>query len=100
MLFSAVSVLGSRAGSVASPVSGCPGCAWVWRPVYRPRGSIRSGCSLALALPAGVSPSVVAEALLAVFPGVRVRARRHRGRWFLRVRGSRLFAVACWFASR
>lgn len=99
MFFSAVSVLGSRAGSVASPVSGCPGCAWVWRSAYRPRGSVRSGRSLALALPVGVSPSRVAGALHRVFPGVRVRARRWRGRWFLRVRGPRLVAVACWFSS-
>ncbi len=96
--FSAVSVLGSRAGSVGSPVAGCPGCAWVWRPVYRPAGSIRSGRSLALALPATASPAFAVAALRLYFPHVRVRVRRWRGRWFLRVRGESLFAVACWFS--
>ena len=97
MFFSASSVLGSRSGSVGSPVAGCRGCAWVW--------SVRSRSaapSLALALPVGSAAlaSSFAAACAARF-GVAVSVRRFGGRVFLRVRGSRsvLRAVAAWWSS-
>ena len=98
--FSASSVLGSRSGSVGVAVSGCPRCAWVWVPAYRPGGSVRAGLSLALAVPSGLAFAPLAFALAAAFPAVRVSVRFWRGRVFLRVRGSSLFAVACWWAGR
>ena len=83
--FSASRVLGSRPGSVGVGVAGCPGCAWVWR-----RGA---AVSLAVALPSVVSRGIASGLLVsrAVWlPGVSsVSLRSHRGRVFLRVRGSR-----------
>lgn len=96
--FSASSVLGSRAGSVGVGVAGCPGAAWVWVPSYRPLGSVRSGVSLALAVPQGVAFAPLAAALARSFPALRVSVRFWRGRVFLRVRGSGLFAVAVWWS--
>lgn len=98
--FSAASVLGSRPGSVGVRVSGCPGAAWVWRPAYRPGGSVRAGRSLALAVPRGLSAAAVGAQLLATFPGHSFRVRAHGGRVFLRVRGTRLYAVASLFSAR
>lgn len=97
-LFSAASVLGSRPGSVGVGVTGCQGAAWVWHPAHRPGGSVRAGVSLALAVPSLACPRAVARAVAAAFPALRVSVRVWRGRWFVRVRGSGLFACACWFA--
>ena len=96
-LFSASSVLGSRLGSVGVGVSGCVGCAWVWN--QRARFAVPS---LALSLPLGV-PRVSAFAAAVEIGetfGVPVSVRSFRGRFFLRVRGSRsvLLAVARWWA--
>lgn len=97
MFFSASRVLGSRSGSVGSPVSGCRGCAWVWSSRCR-----SAAPSLALAL----SPSSARFArsfagVAASRFGVSVSVRSFGGRVFLRVRGSRplLRAVAVWWAS-
>jgi len=97
VFFSASLVLGSRAGSVGSPVAGCRGCAWVWSARCR-----SAAPSLALAVP------VASAALAAAFAagcaarfGVAVSVRSFGGRVFLRVRGSRslLRSVAAWWSS-
>jgi hypothetical protein len=91
-IFSAGSVLGSRAGSVGVGVSGCTGCAWVWR-----RGAAPS---LALAIPAHGSARLCSRSVALVFSGVSVSVRVVRGRAFVRVRGARatLAAVAAWWS--
>lgn len=99
-LFSASSVIGTRPGTVGVRVSGCPGTAWVWRPAYRPGGSIRAGRSLALWVPASASsPAACAVAVARRWPGHTCHLRRSAsGRSFLIVRGPSLFAVACWWS--
>lgn len=97
MFFSASHFIGSRAGSVGSPVAGCPGAAWVWSVRCR-----SAAVSLALALPVGASRGSgvsVASAVSSRF-GVSASVRCHRGRVFVRVRGSRavLRSVAVWFS--
>ncbi len=96
MFFSAAAVLGSRLGSVGSPVAGCPGAAWVWS-VRHP-----SAFTLALALPPRASRGAARALAVSVSRrfGVSCAVRRHRGRWFVRVRGSRpvLLSVARWFS--
>ena len=96
-LFSASRVLGSRVGSVGVGVAGCFGCAWVWN--QRARFAARS---LVLAVPAGVPrcSAVAAASELGQVFGVPVAIRCYRGRFFLRVRGSRelLLAVAGWWS--
>lgn len=94
MIFSAVSVFGSRRGSVGCPVSRCVGCFWVWRRGFAP--------TLALVVsPAASSCVRVFASVCASRFGVTVSVRRHRGAVFLRVRGSRssLLAVARWWSS-
>ena len=96
-LFSASSVLGSRAGSVGVGVAGCPGCAWVWC-VRSPSVPV----SLALVFPGPPSvfvPGSVAH-LPRLFPGVSVTTRVWRGRAIVRVRGSLplLRSVASWWS--
>ena len=96
-LFSASSVLGSRVGSIGVGVASCFGCAWVWNQRAR-----FAAPSLALALPVG-SPQLSAFSAageIAQEFGVSVSVRVWRGRFFLRVRGSRsvLLAVARWWA--
>lgn len=92
-LFSAVQILGSRAGSVAVGVSGCVGCAWVWRRGFAP--------SLALAIPAHGSAGLCSRSVALSFSGVSVSVRVVGGRSFVRVRGARatLAAVAAWWSS-
>lgn len=96
MFFSAAAVLGSRLGSVGSPVSGCPRAAWVW--------SVRHPApfTLALALPPRSNRAAARAVAVSVSRrfGVSCAVRFHRGRWFVRVRGSRpvLLSVARWFA--
>ena len=96
-LFSASSVLGSRLGSVGVGVSGCFGCAWVWN--QRARFAVPS---LALALPAGAShfSAFCAAGEIAQEFGIPVAVRSFRGRFFLRVRGSRsvLLGIARWWS--
>ena len=92
--FSASKVLGSRSGSVGVGVSGCPGCAWVWRG--------KRELSLALRVPVGVSLSTVLARCSLSF--VSVSIRRHGKRVFLRVRGpqpvlhalARVYSTAYW----
>ena len=98
-LFSAASVLGSRVGSVGVGVSGCSGAAWVWN------NRVRSAApSLALAVPTCVtSVSVIRQGvatLAARYPSCSVSLRSYRGRFFLRVRGSRsvLLGIARWWS--
>jgi hypothetical protein len=92
------SVIGSRPGSVAVRVTGCPGAAWVWRPAHRPGGSIRAGRTLALAVPVVACPHTCARAVARMFPGLAVSVRAVGSRFILRVRGGRLFACACWWS--
>lgn len=96
-LFSASGVLGSRLGSVGVGVSGCAGAAWVWNQRAR-----FAAPSLALALPTGVPRLSAVSAAVEIGEtfGVPVSVRAWRGRFFLRVRGSRsvLLAVARWWA--
>ena len=101
-LFSASRVLGSRAGSVAVRVSGCPGAAWVWRPAYRPGGSVRAGMVLALRVPASAAAPRGCAAAVARWcgPSRRVALRRAPGGgYWLRVSGPSLGAVAAWWSS-
>ena len=98
-LFSASSVLGSRVGSVGVGVSGCSGAAWVWNNRVR-----SSAPSLALAVPTCIdSASVVrrgAASLAGMHPSCSVSVRSYRGRYFLRIRGSRsvLLGIARWWS--
>lgn len=74
-LFSASAVLGSRAGSVAVRVSGCPGAAWVWCNRHRDHAA-----ALALRIPRSTpDPLNVAYSssrTLAARFGLRVSVRR------------------------
>lgn len=90
-IFSAVQVLGSRAGSVAVGVSNCSGCAWVWRRSFSP--------SLALSIPAHGSANLVSKSVALTFVGVSVSIRTVGNQTFVRVRGARatLSAVAVWY---
>lgn len=104
-LLSASAVLGSRPGSVAVRVSGCPGCAWLWRPAYRPGGSVASGVTLACRIPAtaadpAASARSTARALSGQF-GLRVSVRvAPSGVYWLKCSGDRtgLLAAARWWA--
>lgn len=97
MFFSASLYLGSRAGSVGSPVAGCPRCAWVWSARCR---SAAPSLALAFSPASAVCAAAIAVGCARRFPSVRVSVRHHRGRVFLRVRGSRpvLRSVALWWA--
>jgi hypothetical protein len=104
-LLSASAVLGSRPGSVAVRVSGCPGCAWLWRPAYRPGGSIASGRALACRIPGtAADPAASARtsaATLARRFGLRVSVRvAPGGTYWLKCSGDQgaQLAAARWWA--
>lgn len=104
-LLSASAVMGSRPGSVAVRVSGCPGCAWLWRPAYRPGGTVASGVTLACRIPRtaadpAASARTSARALSRRF-GLQVSVRLAPcGAYWLKCSGERasLRAAAQWWA--
>ena len=98
-LFSA-SVLGSRPGSVAVRVAGCPGAAWVWCNRHR-----SAAPSLALRIPLSTpNPAQVAASsgrTLAARFGLRVSVRRAPcGAYWFKCSGPRAQQVAAaqWWA--
>ena len=98
-LFSA-SVLGSRPGSVAVRVSGCPGAAWVWCNRHR-----TAPASLALRIPASTpNPATVAQCsarTVAARFGLRVSVRRAPcGAYWFKCQGTRAaqLAAAAWWS--
>lgn len=99
-LFSASAVLGSRPGSVAVRVSGCPGAAWVWCNRHR-----TAAPALALRIPAAsAAPSTTAATaarMVAQRFGLRVSVRRAPcGVLWLKCSGPRAQQVAAaqWWA--
>lgn len=98
-LLSAASVLGSRPGSVAVRVSGCPGAAWVWNMAHP-----SAARTLALRIPATApDPAAVAQASAATVArhyGLRVSVRRAPcGAYWLKCSGhpaSQHAAAAYW----
>lgn len=99
-LLSASAVLGSRPGSVAVRVSGCPGAAWVWC-----NRSRQYPAALALRIPATAeqpasSAATTARTVSARF-GLRVSVRRAPcGAYWLKCLGPRpaQLAAAQWWA--
>lgn len=99
-LFSASAVLGSRPGSVAVRVSGCPGAAWVWCNRHR-----TAAPSLALRVPVSTpNPATVAACsgrTLAARFGLRVSVRRAPcGAYWFKCSGDHAaqLAAAQWWA--